>query len=188
MILEMKHRRLFVIFGLTTALAGCNSGCNKPAPAAPAPPPVAAPATTPAPTLPTKAQPKLATTNLWIGPHVMIAELARSGLEVQTGMMFRTNMAENEGMLFIFPVPHQTSFWMKNCPLPLSAAYIDSEGMIEEIHDLQPFNTNSVIAHSQSIQFVLETPQGWFQRHNVSTGVVIRTEFGPLKDTFRNSR
>ena len=160
------------------------SACNKSAPAAPpssAPPPAA-------PALPTRAQPKLATTNLWIGSQVMVAELALTGIQVQTGMMFRTNMAENEGMLFVFPVPHQTSFWMKNCPLPLSAAYIDPEGVIQEIHPLQPFETNSVVANSENIQFVLETPQGWFERHNISTGVVIRTEFGPLRDTFLRRR
>src|SRR5436190_14067627 len=124
-------------------LVGCNAGCNKPVPAATPPPP--APVAT-GPALPAKAQPRLATTNLWIGPHVMVAELARNGLEVQTGMMFRTNMAENEGMLFVFPVPHQAAFWMKNCPLPLSAAYIDPDGVIQEIHPLQPFNTNAIVA------------------------------------------
>src|SRR5436305_12141383 len=148
------------------------SACNKSAPAAPPSPSSATPSAAPA--LPTKAQQKLATTNLWIGPHVMVSELALTGIQRETGMMFRTNMAENEGMLFVFPVGHQTSFWMINCPLPLSAAYIDPEGVIEEIHDLQPFNTNSVVANSQNIQFVLETPQGWFKRHSVSTGVVIR--------------
>jgi len=173
------------LFLLAGVLAGCSNGCNKSAPAAPPSPSSATPA---APALPTKAQPKLSTTNLWIGPHVMAAELALTGIQVQTGMMFRTNMAENEGMLFVFPVPHQTSFWMKNCPLPLSAAYIDPEGVIQEIHPLQPFDTNSVVANSENIQFVLETPQGWFERHNVSTGVVIRTEFGSLRDTFPQRR
>jgi uncharacterized membrane protein (UPF0127 family) len=179
----MKPLRVLLL-ALLAVLGGCTGGCNKPAPAAPP----AAPTNAPAPGLPTKAQPKLATTNLWIGPHVMVAELARSGLEVQTGMMFRTNMAENEGMLFILSFPQQASFWMMNCPLPLSAAYIGPDGVIEEIRDLHPFNTNSVVANSQNIQFVLETPQGWFQRHNVSTGVVIRTEFGPLRNTFLQRR
>jgi|ERR1041385_3598467 uncharacterized membrane protein (UPF0127 family) len=182
----MKISRFFLPLAASGALAGCTSGCNKAAPAAPTTPPAAA--TPPVPALPTKAQPKLATTNLWIGPHVMTAELALTGIQVETGMMFRTNMAENEGMLFVFPVPHQTSFWMKNCPLPLSAAYINPDGVIEEIHPLNPFDTNSVIANSQNIQFVLETPQGWFDRHKISTGVVIRTEFGPLRDTFFQRR
>src|SRR5438132_8110617 len=155
----MKTLRLLLLLTVSGVLAGLTGGCNKSAPTAPPSPASGTPS--PVPGLPTKAQPKLATTNLWIGPHVMVAELALNGIQVQTGMMFRTNMAENEGMLFVFPVPHQTSFWMKNCPLPLSAAYIDPEGVIQEIHPLQPFDTNSVVANSENIQFVLETPQGW---------------------------
>jgi uncharacterized membrane protein (UPF0127 family) len=103
-------------------------------------------------------------------------------------MMFRTNLAENAGMLFAFPAPHRASFWMKNCPLPLSAAYIDPEGVILEIHDLQPHNTNSVTASSEQVQFVLETNQGWFGRHHVTTGMVVRTEHGPLRETFFGKR
>ena len=159
-------------------------GCSKQSPPAA---PVSATATSPSPatvSIPTHAQPKLRTTNLWIGPQVMSAEVAVAPLELQTGMMFRTNMAENEGMLFVFGMPHQTSFWMKNTSLPLSAAYINPDGVIEEIHPLEPFNTNSVVAKSDNIQYVLETRQGWFDRHNVSTGTVIRTESGPLRDTF----
>jgi uncharacterized membrane protein (UPF0127 family) len=114
----------------------------------------------------------------------MVAEMALNGIQQQTGMMFRTNLPENEGMIFPLPFPQQASFWMLNCPLPLSAAYIDPDGVIQEIHEFQPFNTNSVVANAANILFVLETPLGWFERHNVSTGTVIRTEFGPLKETF----
>ena len=77
-------------------------------------------------------------------------------------------------------MPHRASFWMKNCPLPLTAAYIDPEGVILELHDFQPHNTNSVVASSDRVQFVLEANQGWFGRHNVTTGMVVRTERGPL--------
>ena len=125
---------------------------------------------------------------LWLGAEEMIAELALTGLQMQTGMMFRTNLAENAGMLFVLPTPQQASFWMKNCPLPLSAAYIDPEGVILEIHDLQPHNTNSVVASSARVQFVLETNQGWFRRHNVAPGAVIRTEHGTLMETFFRQR
>jgi len=159
---------------------GCGGGCKKPA----------APATGPAaiPGLPTAAQPKLQTMKLWLGAEEIVAELALTGVEQQTGMMFRTNLAENAGMLFVRPVPERASFWMMNCPLPLSAAYIDPDGVILEIHDLQPHNTNSVAASSERVQFVLETSQGWFGRHNVSTGMLVRTERGSLADTFLRDR
>jgi uncharacterized membrane protein (UPF0127 family) len=72
--------------------------------------------------------------------------------------------------------------------LPLSAAYIDPEGVILEIYDLQPHNTNSVVASSERVQFVLETNQGWFRRHNIAPGTVIRTEHGTLMETFFRQR
>ncbi len=118
----------------------------------------------------------------------MTVELALTSQQQQTGMMFRTNLAENAGMLFVFPGPFQASFWMKNCPLPLSAAYIDPDGLILEIHDLQPHNTNSVVAASERVQFVLETNQGWFGRHHVTPGMVVRTENGTLLDSFFRRR
>lgn len=133
---------------------------------------------------PTQAQPRLQTLKLWLGAAEITAELALTQSQCQTGMMFRTQMGENEGMLFVFGRPHQASFWMKNTKVPLSAAYIDPEGTILEIHDLQPLNTNSVAAGTDRVQYVLETPQGWFQHHNVSTGAVVRTERGSLQHTF----
>ena len=162
---------------LILLVLGVCSGCGKPIPAAAA-----------ADDNPRQAQPRLQTINLWLGPdanpEVMIAELALTPDQLRTGMMWRTNMAENEGMLFVFPMPHRTSFWMKNTILPLSAAYIDPEGTILEIHDLQPHNTNAVLAGSDRVQFVLETPPGWFQRHNLGPGALVRTERGTLQQTF----
>ena len=94
------------------------SGCEKPETA---PDPNAQPAQWE----PTEAQPRLPTIKLWAGPAEITAELASKPREVQTGMMFRTNIVETEGMLFIFGQPQRASFWMKNCPKPLSCAYLD---------------------------------------------------------------
>ena len=103
-------------------------------------------------------------------------------------MMFRTNMAESEGMIFVLPMPQRAGFWMMNTILPLSAAYIDPDGQILEIHDLQPHDTNSVNAATDNIQYVLETPQGWFKRHNIREGTVIASEKGTLRKTFFEDR
>jgi uncharacterized membrane protein (UPF0127 family) len=140
------------------------------------------------PGAPTQAQPRLQTLKLYLGPQVMVAELALTPDQQRIGMMFRTNMDENAGMLFPLPYTQPAAFWMKNCPLPLSAAYIDPEGIIQEIHDFQPFNTNAVVAASNNIRFVLETPQGWFQKHDIKPGMAIATERGPLMQTFFRSR
>lgn len=162
---------------LALVLAGAaGAGCNQSAPPAPA---VAT-----GPLLPTRAQPKLQTMKIYVGSQEMIAELALTHDQQETGMMFRTKMGENEGMLFPLPYTQRAQFWMKNCPLPLSAAYIDPEGVIQEIHELHAFDTNSVFAATDNIRFVLETPQGWFQRHRIGTGVAVATDRGPLMKTF----
>jgi uncharacterized membrane protein (UPF0127 family) len=134
--------------------------------------------------LPTKAQPKLQTMKLWLGAEEIVAELALTPVQQQTGMMYRTNMEANAGMLFPLPYTEQAAFWMTNCPLPLSAAYIDTNGVIQEVHDLQAFNNNPVMSATDNIRFVLETPQGWFGRHNIRLGTLVRTERGSLMKTF----
>ncbi|MSU57368.1 MAG: DUF192 domain-containing protein [Pedosphaera sp.] len=134
--------------------------------------------------LPKKAQPKLQTLKVWVGAEELVTELALNREQQMTGMMWRTNMPENTAMIFVHPAPRQAAYWMKNCYVPLSIAYIDTDGVILEIRDLQPHDTNSVVSASEKIRFALETPQGWFLRHNVSTGAVVRTERGSLPETF----
>ena len=121
---------------------------------------------------------------IYLGAEALDAELALNNQERMTGMMFRTNIAETDAMLFVFPQPFRVSFWMKNCPESLSAAYIGPDGVIEEIRHLERNETNSVVAASDNIQYVLETKDGWFTRHNVGPGTVIRTGKGSLPETF----
>jgi uncharacterized protein len=132
----------------------------------------------------TMPQPKLRTMKLWVGPEELNVELALTLDQQSIGMMLRTNLDENAGMFFPLPFTQRASFWMKNCPLPLSAAYINPDGVIVEIHEFQPHNTNSVVAASNNIRFVLETSRGWFERHNIKTGMAVRTERGSLMETF----
>ena len=134
--------------------------------------------------LPKQAQPKLPTIKIYVGPETLNAELATTAQEEMTGMMYRTNIQETDAMLFVFPQPYRASFWMKNCPESLSAAYVGPDGVIKEIHHLEKNNTNSVVASTSDIQYVLEVNDGWFGRHNVGTGAVIRTEKGSLTETF----
>ncbi|MGA2029443.1 MAG: DUF192 domain-containing protein [Verrucomicrobiota bacterium] len=134
--------------------------------------------------LPTQAQPKLTTMKIYLGAETLDAELAVTEREEMTGMMFRTNLTDLDAMLFVLPVPQQTSFWMKNCPESLSAAYIGPDGVIEEIHHLEQEDTNSVVSTNGNIQYVLEVKDGWFARHNINPGTEIRAEKGSLGETF----
>jgi uncharacterized protein len=134
--------------------------------------------------LPKQAQPKLPTMKVYLGAETLDAELALTGIQEETGMMFRANIQDTDSMLFVLPQPMRASFWMKNCPESISAAYISPDGVIQEIHHLEKNDENPVLATTDNIQFVLETSEGWFARHNVKTGMVIRTEKGSLADTF----
>jgi uncharacterized membrane protein (UPF0127 family) len=133
---------------------------------------------------PTHAQARLQTLKLWVGTNELTAELALTLDQIETGMMWRTNMAEMDGMLFVFPQPYQTTFWMKNTLLPLSCAYINSEGIILEIHEMKPKDESPISASSDQVQYVLEVNQGWFKRHGVTTGMLIKSERGTLRQTF----
>jgi uncharacterized protein len=163
----------FIVFLLAAVLW---AGCQKSADVAPA-----APADN---WLPTQAQPKLRTMKIYLGPETLDAELALTIEQQRTGMMFRTNIQETDAMLFVFPRPMQASFWMKNCPESLSAAYITPDGVIAEIHHLEKNDTNNVFAATDNIQYVLEVKDGWFARHNINPGTIIRTEKGSLPETF----
>jgi uncharacterized membrane protein (UPF0127 family) len=136
------------------------------------------------PNFPTQPQPRLRTIKVWVGAEEIIAEIAASEKEIMTGMMNRTEIQENEGMLFVFPNAAPRAFWMKNCLIPLSCAYIEPEGTIAETHAMYPMDEKPIQSKSDRVQFVLEMKEGWFKRHNIGAGVVVRTDRGTLLQTF----
>jgi len=97
------------------------------------------------------------------------AELAVTAEEQQTGYMFRKDIPEGTGMLFIFEKEQFLYFYMKNTPTPLSIAYIDSDGTIRDIFDMQPFNLETIASTTQ-VRYALEVPQGWFKKEGIKPG------------------
>jgi uncharacterized protein len=127
---------------------------------------------------PTHAMAKLPTLSLRINKASLVVELPRTDEEKMTGMMFRREIGKNEGMLFALRKPRQASFWMKNCYIPLTIAYLNSIGEILELHDLQPLNTDAVLSASSNIQFGLEMPRGWFRRNHIGLHDIVTTSAG----------
>lgn len=134
--------------------------------------------------LPRQAQPKLPTIKLYVGPEVLDAEMAVTQDQIETGMMYRTNIQETDSMIFVLPYTQRAAFWMMHCPESISVAYITPDGTIAEIHHLERNDTNSVYSATDNIRFALETKDGWFGRHHINPGMVIRTEKGTLAETF----
>ena len=132
----------------------------------------------------TQAQPKLPAIKLFVGAVEMEAEQALTDRQIKTGMMFRKTMGKNKGMIFVFPRPNPRGFWMKNCLVPMSAAYIDPQGRINQIVPLEPYETKPVDSRSSQIQYVLEAPRGWFKKNGLGPGVTIMTPKGTLQQTY----
>ena len=99
------------------------------------------------------------------------AEIARTDEERNMGLMHRKKLKDGEGMIFVYDRDDILSFWMKNTLVPLSIAFITSEGRIIEIKDMYPGDLKNVVS-SRSVRFALEAPQGWFARAGVQTGDV----------------
>lgn len=176
---KLSRMRVFAawVSFLLTLLAAI--GCQ---PSSTSAPPSTPPQRTPGQLHLNQAQPRLATLELWVGDQSLTTEIARQTVEIATGMMFRTNMADGEAMLFVFARPEPRSFYMRNTKVPLSIAYLDPEGVILEIHDMQPLDETPVESASGRVQYALEVPQGWFARRQISPGALIRTSKGPLNE------
>ena len=99
----------------------------------------------------------------------LTAEIARTDAQRQQGLMHRKGLKDGEGMLFIFERDQILSFWMKNTLIPLSIAYIASDGRILEIYDMEPGNL-APVSSSRSARYALEVPQGWFSRVGLASG------------------
>ena len=100
------------------------------------------------------------------------AEVARTDAERSLGLMNRTKLPDGEGMLFIFDFDQRLHFWMKDTYIPLSIAYIGSDGRIIDIFDMNPLDLSG-IPSSRPARYALEVPQGWFSRVRVQPGDVL---------------
>jgi len=98
-------------------------------------------------------------------------EIADGPFEQQRGLMYRTALGEDRGMLFVYRREQPLSFWMKNTRIPLSIAYIDSKGRITDILDMKPLDDKPPhYISSEPVQYALEVNQGFFDEHGVKVG------------------
>lgn len=106
---------------------------------------------------------------LQTGMYQIDAQVASTDQQREVGLMFRPQMLQHEGMLFVFEQVSPQCFWMKNTILPLSAAFIESDGTIVNIEDMKPQTTNSHCSR-KPVRFVLEMNQGWFAKKGLKAG------------------
>lgn len=117
-------------------------------------------------------QPTLPATQLSAGFHLIHAEVASTPAQQQVGLMFRTELAPNAGMLFVFNDKSVHCMWMRNTLIPLSVAFINEQGVIANIEDMAPRTENSHCA-TRPVIYALEMSQGWFAKRGIKAGTSI---------------
>ncbi|NTV09972.1 MAG: DUF192 domain-containing protein [Zoogloea sp.] len=122
--------------------------------------------------LPCAAQADMPQTELAAGMYRIEAEVASSFNQRAEGLMFRKTMPANHGMLFIFPATGRHCMWMRNTLLPLSVAFLDDEGRIVNVEDMQPQTENNHCA-ARPARYALEMNLGWFKQKRIKPGTAI---------------
>jgi len=110
---------------------------------------------------------------LKIGNHVVNAEIAATDEARMKGLMFRDKMGKNDGMLFVFDRVGYHGMWMKNTLIPLSVAFLDEQGRILNIADMEPHSEQTHSATGPA-RYALEMNVGWFKARNISPGAVVK--------------
>jgi uncharacterized protein len=106
---------------------------------------------------------------LQAGMYLIDAQVAQSPGQREIGLMFRKEMPQSEGMLFVFEEPSQQCFWMRNTLIPLTAAFIADDGTVVNLADMKPQTLDSHCSN-QPVRYVLEMNQGWFSRKGIKPG------------------
>ncbi len=115
---------------------------------------------------------KLPVIELQAGMYRIEAELADTPAARQTGLMYRTYLPTNSGMLFIFPEKAIHCFWMRSTKLPLTIAFIEDDGRIINLSDMEPETQNNHCPKTP-IRYALEMNQKWFSQRALAPGTQI---------------
>ncbi len=101
-------------------------------------------------------------------------EVAETEAELEYGLMNRTFLGAEEGMLFIFPEAEPKTFWMKNTYIQLDIIFVDEEKIITQIYEnTEPLNTENRYPSIIPVRYAIEVNGGWTQRNNVKVGDLV---------------
>jgi len=113
---------------------------------------------------------QLPTALLSINGQKLMVEIAHTPDTRACGLSNRKSLQKNTGMLFLFPDTRQRTFWMKDTRIPLSIAFMDEDGSIIQIHQMQANQVTTTYPSFQPARYALEVNQGWFELHGVTPG------------------
>jgi uncharacterized protein len=111
-----------------------------------------------------------------LGNDTVHAEVADTPEARERGLMHRTELAESEGMLFVYSSMATRSFWMRNTLIPLDIAFLDDGQVIVDIQHMEP-ETDTLHTSTAPAMFALEVPRGWFASRGIEVGAQARIVF-----------
>ena len=164
---------------LALLLTACESQGSKPVTPPPAPPPAKAAVTDITAqdyVMPKLPHARVTLTDAYGGNHPVDAEVAYTRDQRTRGLMWRTELAEGTGMLFIFQGDQWLSFWMKNTLIPLDMIFIRSDLTIAGIVEKAEPKTLSSRAPEGQSMYVLEVPSGWSEKIGLRKGLKVKIE------------
>ena len=109
---------------------------------------------------------------LTVGGEAFDVELAVTPEQRRQGLMFREQLGEREGMLFVFDEERTVSFWMRDTPLPLSIAFIDARGVIVHVADMVPYS-EAPVPSRYPVRYALEVNRGALERAGIEVGDLV---------------
>lgn len=115
----------------------------------------------------------------WVifGADTVLAEVAATPDERADGLMYRDEVPDGTGMIFVFPDSQPRSFWMANTYVALDIAYMNPSYRIVDIIAMEPLITDSYPSSAPAM-FGLEVRQGWFAEHGIAVGAQAEIVFG----------
>ncbi|WP_281684605.1 DUF192 domain-containing protein [Thalassobaculum salexigens] len=108
--------------------------------------------------------------------HPFQVEIADSPDERARGLMFRKELAEDRGMLFLFPRRERIAMWMRNTEIPLDMLFISDDGRVTQIHERAVPHSEAVISSRRRVRYVLELPGGTADRLGLAPGALVTSE------------
>lgn len=107
------------------------------------------------------------------GERSFSIEVADNEAEREAGLMFREDMADDHGMLFVFDETREVNFWMKNTPMPLDLIFVGQDGRIRAIKQGEP-QSEAIVSPGEPVRFVLELKAGTAARDGIADGDLLR--------------
>ena len=115
------------------------------------------------------AQAEMPKIELTAGMHRIEAEVAATQQNRMVGLMNRKAMAGHQGMLFVFDQENTHCMWMRNTLIPLSVAFLDGDGVILNVEEMQPQTEDNHCARRPA-RYALEMNRGWFAQRGLAAG------------------